>query len=207
MSRWISLDRRTLVTTLGTAGLGLGLIVAAAGGAPGALAQDASTPALAQDESGSGEGEVRERLRSDEMRTELYAEFTAALADELGIGNSDEVDAAIRVAMMTVVDARVDDGLLTAGQAEALKTLIATSDVPLGPGPMFGPPPGAFMQRIHGPGEEGRRFPIPGGDQEWVINADDGSSADDGEDRDGRPDQSTNDDSGSNEDDADGESS
>ena len=183
MNRCISLDRKAFVTMLGTAGLGLGLIMAAAGGAPGALAQNASTPALAQDESGSGEGGVRERLRSDEMRTELYAEFTAALADELGIGNSDEVDAAIRVAMMTVVDTRVDDGLLTAGQAEALKTLIATSDVPLGPGPMFGPPPGAFMQRIHGPGEEGRFFPIQGGDD------------------------NAKDDSGSNDDDADGESS
>jgi hypothetical protein len=117
------------------------------------------------------------------MRTELYAEFTAALADELGIGDANEVDAAIRVAMMTVVDARVDDGLLTVGQAEALKTLIATSDVPLGLGPMFGPPPGAFMQRIHGPGEEGRFFPTHGrGDN-------------------------AKDDSASNDDDADGESS
>jgi hypothetical protein len=183
MNRWSSLDRKTFVTTLGTAGLGLGLIMATTGGAPGALAQEAATPALAQDESGSGDGGVRERFRSDEMRQALYAEFTAALSDELGVGNSDEVDAAIRVAMMTVVDARVDDGLLTVGQAEALKTLIATSDVPLGPGPMFGPPPGAFMQRIHGPGEEGRLFPIRGGED------------------------NAKDDSGSNDDDADGESS
>lgn len=183
MNRWSSLDRKAFVTMLGTAGLGLGLIMAAAGGTPGALAQEAAAPALAQDESGSGEGGVRERLRSDEMRTELYAEFTAALADELGIGNADEVDGAIRVAMMTVVDARVDDGLLTFGQAEALKALIATSDVPLGPGPMFGPPPGAVMQRIHGHGEDGRFFPIRGGDE------------------------NANDDSGLNEDDAAGESS
>jgi len=209
MNRWHALDRKALVTTLGTAGLGLGLIVAAAGGAPGALAQDVATPALAQDESGSGEDEVRERLRSDEMRAELYAEFTAALADELGITDSDEVDAAIRVAMMTLVDARVDDGLLTAGQAEALKTLIATSDVPLGPGPMFGPPPGAFVHRIHGPGEEGRFFPIRGGDEDWTIPVpvDDGSSAGNGEDSDAPSDADANDDSGSNEDDADGESS
>jgi hypothetical protein len=160
MNRWSSLDRKTFVTTLGTAGLSLGLVMATTGGAPRALAQETATPALAQDESGSGEDGARERFRSDEMRQALYAEFTAALADELGVGNSDEVDAAIRVAMMTVVDARVDDGLLTFGQAEALKTLIATSEVPLGPGPMFGPSPGAFMQRIHRPGEEGRFFPL-----------------------------------------------
>ena len=146
------------------------------GGAPSALAQQAATPALAQDELESEEDEVQERLRSGEMREELYAEFTAALADELGIGNADEVDAAIRVAMMTVVDARVDDGFFSVGQAEALKTLIATSDVPLGPGPMFGPPPGAFMRGGHGFGEEDRFFPIRHGDEEWIIPVGNGSS-------------------------------
>jgi hypothetical protein len=204
MSRWNSLNRKTFVTALGTAGLGMGLIVATAGGVPGALAQESATPAQAQDEAETGEGEVRERLRSGEMREELYAEFTAALADELGIGNSDEVDAAIRVAMMTVVDARVDDGLLTAGQAEALKVLIATSDVPLGPGPMFGPPPGAFMRGGHGPGEEGRFFPIRGGGEDWTIPVDEGSR---GDDSDAQPDQEPDDDSDANEADDDGESS
>jgi hypothetical protein len=206
MNQWRAVDRKGFVMAIGTAGLGLGLIVAATGGVPGALAQDAATPALAQDESEAGEDEVRERLRSGEMREELYAEFTAALADELGIGNSDEVDAAIRVAMMTVVDARVDDGLLTAGQAEALKTLIATSDVPLGPGPMFGPPPGAFMRGGHGPGEEGRFPPIRGG-EDWIISADDDSGTDDGDDQNADSDESANDDTGSNEDDTAGESS
>jgi hypothetical protein len=184
MNRWNSLNRKALVTTLATAGLGLGLLVATAGGAPGAFAQISATPALAQDASGVEEGESRERLRSGEIREELYAEFTAALADELGIANSDEVDAAIRVAMMTVVDARVDDGLLTAGQSEALKSLIATSHVPLGPGPLFGPPPGAFMRGGHGHGGEGRFFPIRGGDRDWIIQADEGSRADAGEDDD-----------------------
>jgi hypothetical protein len=206
MNRGHSLDRKAFLTVLGTAGLGLGLIVATAGDAPGALAQDAGTPARAQDESEAGEVEVRERLRSSEMREELYAEFPAALADELGIGNSDEVDAAIRVAMMTVVDARADDGLLTAGLAEALKVLIATSDVPLGPGPRFRPPPGAFMRGGHGPGEEGF-FPIRGGDEDRIINADDESRADDGEDQNAGSDENANDDTDSTEDDLDGESS
>src|SRR5687768_14548397 len=83
MNRWHSFDRKGFMTALGTAGLGLGLTVAATGSVPGALAQDAATPALAQGDSENGEGEVRERLRSGEMREELYAEFTAALADEL----------------------------------------------------------------------------------------------------------------------------
>ncbi len=206
MNRWNLPDRRAFVTTLGTAGLGLGLMVTAAGGVPGALAQEASTPAVAQEEAPPGEGAVQERLPLGEIREELYAEFTAALADELGISNSDDVDAAIRVAMMTVVDARVDDGLLTAGQAEALKVLIATSDLPLGPGPMFGPPPGAFMHGIHGPGEEGRFFPIRG-NQDWIIPADESADADDGEDNEASSDGAVNGDSGSNEDDADDESS
>jgi hypothetical protein len=192
MNRWSSLDRKSLVTTLGTAGLGLGLIVAMAGG-PSASAQEVS-PTLAQDESEAGEGEVRERPRWDELREQFYAEFTAALADELGIGNSDEVDAAIRVAMMTVVDARADDGLLTAGQAEALKTLIATSDVPLGPGSTFAPPPGAFIRGGHGFGEDGRFFPIRGGDQKWITQADDGAPADDEGDRDDQADEEANED-------------
>ena len=159
MNQKYSLDRKIFVMALGTAGLGLGLIATTVGSASNAMAQETATPTLAQE---AADDEVRDQIRSGEMREELYAEFTAALADELGIGNPDDVDAAIRVAMMTVVDARVDDGLFTAGQAEALKVVIATSDAPLGPGSMFGPPPGAFMRGGHGPGEEGRFFPIRG---------------------------------------------
>ncbi len=192
MNRWNRLDRNAFVTMLGTAGLGLGLIVATAGGVPAALAQEASTPALAQDETESEESEVQVRVRSDEVREELYAEFTAALADELGIGNADEIDAAIRVAMMTVVDTRVDEGLLTVGQAEALKTLIATSDVPLGPSPMFGPPPGAFMRGEHRFGEEAAFFPVRGGDRHWIIWTDDDSRVDDREDDDAQSNEEAN---------------
>jgi hypothetical protein len=203
MNWWHALDRKSFVTTLGTVGLGLGLILAAAGTTPGASAQEASTPVFAQDESGPGEGEVRERPRPDEIRVQLYAEFTAALADELGIDNADEVDAAIRVAMMAMADARVEDGLLTVGQAEALKTLIATSDVPLGPGPMFGPPPGAFLRGGHGIGEADRFFPIRHGDEEWIIRAGDEAPVDDEDGGDARSDQNANEDSSqANEDDA-----
>lgn len=206
MSWQESLNRKAFVTTLGTAGLGLGLMVAAAGGAPNAMAQEASTPALAQDETVPADGEPRERLRSGEAREELYAEFTAALADELGIGSSDEVDAAVRVAMMTVVDARVDEDLLTVGQAEALKTLIATSAVPLDPGSVFGPPPGAFMRGMHERGEEGRFFQGKDGDQAWTIRGDDASRSSAGDERDARSNEDASDDSPASEEDEDASS-
>ena len=66
----------------------------------------------------------------EEKRVEAYNEFTQALADELGIDDPDEVDAAIRSAMMSVVDSNVG---LTKETAEAQKALIATADVPIGP--------------------------------------------------------------------------
>jgi hypothetical protein len=66
----------------------------------------------------------------EEKRVEAYNEFTQALADELGIDDPDEVDAAIRLAMMSVVDSNVG---LTEDTAEWQKALIATADVPIGP--------------------------------------------------------------------------
>jgi hypothetical protein len=66
----------------------------------------------------------------EEKRVEAYNEFTQALADELGIDDPDEVDAAIRIAMMAVVDSNVG---LTKDGAESQKALIATADVPIGP--------------------------------------------------------------------------
>jgi hypothetical protein len=66
----------------------------------------------------------------EEKRVEAYNEFTQALADELGIDDPDEVDAAIRIAMMSVVDSNVG---LTEDTAEWQKALIATADVPIGP--------------------------------------------------------------------------
>ena len=66
----------------------------------------------------------------ENLRVEVYNEFTQALADELGIADPDEVDAAIRSAMMAGVDA--NDGLSKEG-AEELKALIAAADAPIGP--------------------------------------------------------------------------
>jgi hypothetical protein len=71
-----------------------------------------------------------ERWDHEALRVEAYHEFTQALADELGIDDPDELDAAIRIAMMAMVDA--NDGLTREG-AEQQKALIATADVPIGP--------------------------------------------------------------------------
>jgi hypothetical protein len=69
----------------------------------------------------------------EEKRVEAYNEFTRALADELNINDPDEVDAAIRLAMMAVVDSDVGPGMLTKDTAEEQKALIAAADVPIGP--------------------------------------------------------------------------
>ena len=66
----------------------------------------------------------------ENLRVEVYNEFTQALADELGIADPDEADAAIRSAMMAGVDA--NDGLSKEG-TEELKALIAAADAPVGP--------------------------------------------------------------------------
>jgi hypothetical protein len=78
----------------------------------------------------------KSRLHGDErggdeaLRVAAYNEFTQALADELGIDDPDEVDAAIRMAMMGTVDATAG---LTKSGAELQKAPIATADVPIGP--------------------------------------------------------------------------
>jgi hypothetical protein len=93
----------------------------------GALAfqghEDATDVVIAHRQGGDGGGH-------EDLRVEAYNEFTQALADELGIDDPDEVDAAIRSAMMSVVDSNVG---LTKETAEAQKALIATADVPIGP--------------------------------------------------------------------------
>lgn len=171
------LTRKTLVQTLGVAGLGLGLMVSAAG-APSAMAQDREEDArdvlvqLLQDADG-GEALQDEELKEalitflqeegslpaaedevvardvvttragaeaggkrvffqggEDLRVEAYHEFTQALADELGIDDPDEVDAAIRGALMAGVDA--NDGLDKDGREE-LKELITDADAPIGP--------------------------------------------------------------------------
>lgn len=136
------LDRKSFVTSLGVAGLGL--VATGLGSGPRALAQSAATP-----EAGTTAGQTTTR---ETMRQELYKEFTQALATELKISNADEVDAAIRKAIMSVIDAHVSDSTLTQGQAEALKTIVATAEAPIAPG-FFGPGGGMFMHGDRGPAE------------------------------------------------------
>jgi len=171
------LNRKTVVHTLGVAGLGLGLLASAVG-APSAMAQENQSQGIdrqlfqyeegtldlsdeelkqlliqllqerAQEKEGAlafqGDEDARDVVIAhlqdgkegmspadiEEKRVEAYNEFTQALADELGIDDPDEVDAAIRLAMMSVVDSNVG---LTKDGAERQKALIATADVPIGP--------------------------------------------------------------------------
>jgi hypothetical protein len=73
---------------------------------------------------------VHPRGGGEALRVENYHEFTQALADELNIDDPDEVDAAIRSAMMAVVD---DNAGLDKADRERQKALIAAADVPIGP--------------------------------------------------------------------------
>ena len=75
----------------------------------------------------------------------------AFLEDSDPIASADEVDGAIRIAIMAVIDGEVGDDGLTAGQAEALKVLVATSDVPI-PAMALGAGPAMFFKGGHGPG-------------------------------------------------------
>jgi hypothetical protein len=262
-----TLNRKTVVHTLGAAGLGLGLLASAIG-APSAMAQEKQSQGvdrqLLQDEEGvadlsdeelkqlliqllqekAGEKESvpaflgdedakdvtiahlqdgeapaggHEALRDiffqrlqeagdegalpgpeafAEKRAEVYAEFTQALADELGIDDPDEVDAAIRIAMMSVGDSHVDDGMLTKGKAEALKVLIATADVPFPGLGGFGPHPGGFFIAAHGPGfGPGGEAMFPGheGIGQWISEKRDSARAGDGEERGSRSDKDSKD--------------
>jgi hypothetical protein len=66
---------------------------------------------------------------------------------------------------MTVIDAQVTDQHLTYGQGEALKTLVATSDVPIAPGFVHGPMMGPFVHdrmETGGPGFGDHFFSRPG---------------------------------------------
>ena len=234
------LNRKSLVHSLGVAGVGLGLVTSAIG-APAAMAQEKDSPGVALQllqDGGSGptlsDDELKQLLIQllqekvgtpapqgsaesvpalnddengrdiiirrqqdgkemsgpadfEEKRVEAYNEFTQALADELGIKDPDKVDAAIRIAMMSVVDSHVGDGMLTKGQAEAVKMLIATSDVPLPPGLGFGMEPGHFFIATHGGGMHGPMFgpdgehmmPAGEGPRAWISARKGGSGADD----------------------------
>lgn len=162
-----SLSRKTFVTSLGAAGLGLGLMLR---GATGAGAQDAAetVPALPAVPARPDFEEFGEK------RAELYKAFTTALASEIGGGaTSDTVDAAVRKAVMTVIDEQISDEGLTSGQAEALKVLVATSDAPIGPTMLFMGHPGMMMGMGMGHGgPKGRMRITRGGDDAWEDGQD-----------------------------------
>ena len=129
-----TVSRKSFLTSLGAASVGAGLLRFA-------------PPAAAQD-SDDSRGMPESMGPPDEwegMRVQVYADFTQALAQELGNIQADEVDAAIRKAIMALIDAHGPEEGLTSGQAEALKIIVATSDAPIMPGFMrmgIGPGPG-----------------------------------------------------------------
>jgi hypothetical protein len=145
------MSRKAFFGTLGAAGLGLGLVVSSLGAAPIAFAQEGN----------DAEREAWENVDPQELRLRFYQEFTTALAGELNLGSADEVDPAIRAAWNTVIDGLQGDGLVTAGQATAVKSLLASAEVPVGPGPLFGPRPGMFMRGLPG-GPGGPGLPATG---------------------------------------------
>lgn len=119
-----TVSRKSFLTSLGAAGLGAGLFRYA-------------PPAAAQDDDDDTVSESGDHMGPDgweAKRVEMYAAFTAALATELGDTTADEVDAAIRTAIMSLIDAEISEDGLTAGKAEALKVIVATTDVPIAPG-------------------------------------------------------------------------
>ncbi|MEZ4562837.1 MAG: hypothetical protein R2853_08880 [Thermomicrobiales bacterium] len=119
-----TVSRKSFLTSLGAAGVGAGLLRFA----PAAAAQDTDEDRRDEPEGMMEPGDWETR------RTEMYAAFTEALATELGNTTADDVDAAIRKAIMSLIDDHVSDDELTRGQAEALKVIVATTDVPIMPG-------------------------------------------------------------------------
>lgn len=132
------LTRKRFVTTLGAAGMGLGLMVGAAV-APVATAQEHPSAGVASQRylafKGDKDGadylvEGLSRSEVEAMQAQAYDDFTRALADELEIDDPDTIDAAIRSAMMATVDA--NDGLSKETREEQ-KALIRDAGAPIGP--------------------------------------------------------------------------
>ena len=152
-------SRKSFLTSLGAAGVGAGLLRFA----PPAFAQDTD------DDGGDDPASAMEPGEWEDKRIEMYAAFTEALATELGDTTADDVDGAIRKAIMSLIDDHVSEDELTRGQAEALKVIVATMDVPIMPGFMgmgMGPGPGMGMGMMHGGMMHGGMMPggmMPGG--------------------------------------------
>jgi hypothetical protein len=103
------------------------------------------------------------------MSERFYPDFTAALATELGAGSADEMDGAIRLAMISVIDGFEGDELPMPIPTDALKAMVATAESPLGPGFLLGGHPGVMIRAFHGHGGDGPAFHGRGhgGDDGW----------------------------------------
>jgi hypothetical protein len=141
---------RGLLTTIGAAALGFGIVV---GGAPivqDVFAQEATPPVVGLP------AQSQQEVDFEAERAAAYDAFVAALASELG---SDEtaVDAAIRAALTRQVDEREAAGELDTEDAAALRAVIEVSEAPLpfGLGGRGGPHGFAGHDGRHGRGGHG----------------------------------------------------
>jgi hypothetical protein len=113
---------RGLLTTIGAAALGLGIVF---GGttAPPAFAQE-ETPAVEAPAQRAQAGNM------EEMRAEAYDAFVAALASELGADDA-EVDAAIRTALKEQIAQQEEAGNLDPEMASELEEMVDSAEAPL----------------------------------------------------------------------------
>lgn len=116
------MTQRGLLTTIGAAALGFGIVI---GGAT-------APPAFAQEETPAVEAPAQRGQAGDpeELRAEAYDAFVAALASELGADNA-EVDAAIRTALKEQIAQQEEAGNLDADMASELEEMIDTAEAPL----------------------------------------------------------------------------
>ncbi len=119
--------RRTIFA--GAAGLGLATLVG------GSLVGAQDTPALgtpvASTDIGTDADEATLRAKFEAEAGARYDNFVTRLAGNLSISDSAEVDTAIRTTLMSLVDARLEAGEISANDADAARTAIADSPAPL----------------------------------------------------------------------------
>lgn len=136
--------RRAVI--VGAAGIGLASIVG------GSLVHAQTTPE-AGDATPTDETTPEQTDRSAEAAAR-YDDFVSKLATNLGNTDPTAVDTAIRTSLTTIVDERLAAGEISANDADAAKTAIASS-----PAPIFG----IFAGTFRGGGRDGGRWGRTGG--------------------------------------------
>jgi hypothetical protein len=174
-----TMSHRRLLTTVGAAALGVGVVLGGAATTPLAQAQQATPPAAATTSSSTAS---QPQATRDQQQKDAYDAFVASLASQLGVDAS-KVDTAIRTTLKQEIDARQADGDIDKVEAAARKAAIDASDAPLflglgGPGGMHGFD-GGRGDAGRGPrgGGPGQPAPKPGDDGAANQPGDDGAAA------------------------------